>query len=351
MKLRKFCSKCGKSFSASDHIYDGFQCEDCFGKIELHIDFPHKIQIRRCTECGAFSIRVNEKMFKWEYLPKEETEIDFLSQLLYKHILFPLEKQHQIHSSLFFQDKVQLAQEKDINARVEFSKDDNFPVEAYDMIIKTRAINCIHCAKKSGGGFDAILQIRIQHSRDKPRLQELLGTIRQIEYEQNRRNVSFFITKVDWVTNGFDLKVSKNAMSRALMNNLKTKFPLEIKHSQKLVGINQENGTKLYRQSTLMRLVPVKKGDKIIFDGLPYTVKHYTHNKVVLIKIPDEKIKHINFEMFQRKKWKFLEEEGEIDVDIEELTKELSEELYVEDSSEEESSEELSEDLPGDDTG
>ncbi len=347
MKLRKFCSKCGKSFEASDHIYEGFQCEACYGKIELNIVFPHKMQIRHCSECGAYSFRIDDKMYKWAFKSDDETEIDFLSQLLYKHILFSLEDQHQIKCSLFFPDKIKLTQEKDIISRAEFSKDDNLPVESYDMIIKTREINCTHCAKKSGGGFDAIVQIRIQHTRDKPRLQELLEAIRKIEFEQNHKNLSFFITKVDWVTNGFDLKVSKNAMSRALMNGMKTKFPIEIKHSRKLVGINQENGTKLYRQSTLLRLVPVHAGDTIIFDGLTYSVKHLTHNKVVLIKHPENKVKHVNFEMFQKKKWKFAEEEAEIDVDTEELFEELSEEEL----SKEESSEELSEDLPGDDTG
>ena len=308
MKLRKFCSKCGKTLEASDHIYEGFQCETCYGKIELNIEFPHKIQLRHCSECGAYSFRIDEKMFKWEFKSDEDTEIDFLSQLLYKHILFSLEDKHQLQCSLFFPDKIQLTQEKDIISRVEFRKTDQVPVDPYDVIVKTREINCIHCAKKSGGGFDAIVQIRIQHPRDEPRLQEILKECRLIEYEQNHKNLGFFITKVEWTTNGFDLKVSKNAMSRALMNNLKIKFPIEIKHSRKLVGLNQEDGSKLYRQSTLLRLVPVHPGDTIIFDGFTYTVKYLTHNKIVLIKIPENKIKQVNFEMFQKKKWKFAEE-------------------------------------------
>ena len=76
-------------------------------------------------------------------------------------------------------------------------------------------------------------------------------------------------------------------------------------------------------------------------------MKHLTHNKVVLIKHPENKVKHVNFEMFQKKKWKFAEEEAEIDVDTEELFEEFSEEEEsFEESSEESPSEDFSEESP-----
>lgn len=310
MKLRKFCSKCGRLFEEKEKIYPDFLCKECYGDVDLDLELPQKIQIRRCTECGAISLRIDDKFMKWQYIPEDETQIDFLSRLLYENLIFRLEEKNNLQCNLFISQDTELDQEKDISFQLECYKNPNIPPETLDFLIKLRDISCIHCAKKSGGRFDAIVQIRIQHPRDERRLPEILQEIRAIEEEENHKNLAFFISKVDETTNGFDLLVSNNAMGRALMNKLRSRFPFEIKHSRRLMGLDSENGQKMYRQSTLLRLVPVERGDKILFDGQRYHVKNITHHKVILEKLPDKKVKQINFDQFQKKKWVFVEEEN-----------------------------------------
>lgn len=58
-----------------------------------------------------------------------------------------------------------------------------------------KKIQCPYCAQKSGGRFDAIIQIRIQHPRDNPMLQIILDEIHHIEFDEHQKNLSFLSPK------------------------------------------------------------------------------------------------------------------------------------------------------------
>ena len=45
MKLRKFCSKCGKLFEDNEEIFEGFLCQSCYGKTPEEIVFPDEITL------------------------------------------------------------------------------------------------------------------------------------------------------------------------------------------------------------------------------------------------------------------------------------------------------------------
>lgn len=313
MKLRKFCSKCGASIEKDEDLYPGFLCQNCYGKEEIKINFPQKIQLRRCYLCSAISLRIDDKYLDWQYLPEGEIEMDFLSGLIYESLIFPIEDRYQIHCSLFIPYNVSFSQEKNIIIHIESRNKEDVLVNNTELEIQMKKIQCPYCAQKSGGRFDAIIQIRIQHPRDNPMLQIILDEIHHIEFDEHQKNLSFFITKVEWTKNGFDLKISNNAMTRALVHRLRSKFPFEIKFSKRLMGIDHETGTRLYRQSTLLRLIPVRKNDLLLFDGYKYQVKNITHNKVILTSLPGKKVKQLNFDQFQKKKWNFIENEKELE--------------------------------------
>ncbi|MHA1777634.1 MAG: NMD3-related protein [Promethearchaeota archaeon] len=311
MKLRRFCSKCGKIMNNEEKIYPGFLCRACYGKEEIHVHLPQKIQLRKCYICSAVSLRIDDKFLDWQYVPPDELEIDFLSNLLHEALIFSLEDKYSIHCILFLPQSISFDQDSDIHVRIEYQKSDELITGELSLEIQLRKIQCPYCAQKSGGRFDAILQIRIQHPRDIPRLQEILDEIHLIEANEHQKNLSFFITKIENTINGFDLKISNNAMARTLIHQLRTKYPFEVKYSKRLMGIDHETGTRLYRQSTLLRLIPVHKKDHILFDGKDYQVKNITHNKVILIELSGKKVKQLNFDQFQKKKWHFLENESE----------------------------------------
>lgn len=308
MKLRRFCSKCGKAFNNEEKIFPGFLCKNCYGETDIDIQLPQKIQLRQCNLCSAVSLRIDEKYLEWQYIPPNELELDFLSGLIYQSLLFSLEDKYSIHCNLLLPHEFSFNQESNIHLRIEYQKSNEIIKGEIPLEIELRKIQCPFCAQKTGGRFDAILQIRIQHPRDENRLQSILDEVRMIEENENKKNLSFFITNIEKATNGFDLKISNNAMTRALVHQLRAKFPFEVKYSKRLMGIDHETGTRLYRHSTLLRLVPVQKNDNLEFEGKNYRVKNITHNKVILMDISSKKVKQLNFNQFQKKKWHFLEE-------------------------------------------
>jgi len=306
MKLKRFCSKCGKIFTEDETIYEGFLCSQCYGLIEEHIDLPQNYQLRHCIQCGAFSLRLDTQEFPWEYQTGNETEIDFITRQLYEHLLYRLEKKTDLQFEIFFKSNMKLTQEADISFIIQGFKGDQVKYQENDLHFRTREISCPHCAKKTGGRFDAIVQIRIQHSRNEADLSRIIEEIQHIEKSENMVNLSSFITRIEKTINGFDLKVSTNVMARALIARLKAKFHFEIKHSKRLMGVEQTTGGDLYRQSTLLRLVPVQKDDQILLEGKLFTVKNITKNKIVLQSPQESKKVQVNFDVFQKKKWSFF---------------------------------------------
>ena len=309
MKLRRFCSKCGRPFALNDEIYDGFVCKTCSGQKPIESKLPTKIQLRQCVHCKAFSLKKEDQELKWGYQPEEERDIDFLTRILFEQIFDSLEKKHKRKYDLYFEQDLDINHDYDINLAINTSSDTIINSAEDTMMIKRKEIHCPYCAKKKGGRFDAIVQIRIQSDKDNIKLDPLMNEIRKIEDIENFQRIQNYISKVTYTTNGFDLMVSTNAMARVLIAKLRTRYHFEIKISKKLIGVDQEKGSDLYRLTTLLRLLPVVPKDRIEIENIRYIVKNITRNKVVLKNEESGKISQGNYQIFQKKKWNLIEEE------------------------------------------
>ncbi|MHA1719646.1 MAG: NMD3-related protein [Promethearchaeota archaeon] len=305
MKLHKFCAKCGKPITNTNKNYSNYLCDECSLKIRPNYKIPKKITLQHCIYCGAFSLRIDDQEYPWQYQSIEINDIDFLIQILRSHVFLKIEKKNNVKCDFLFEN-IDLLDRTDINFKVILKSEDN-SIYQEELILHLRDIHCPYCAKKRGGRFDAIVQIRIQHERNKPKLDEILAECLMIEEQENFKNLSNFISKLEKTTNGFDLKVSTNAMARVLIAKLRMKYRFELKISKKLIGVDPEKGSDLYRQSTLLRLIPVEKKDRILFEGIRYSVKNISKNRIILQNINGGKIKQIKFSEFQSKKWQFLE--------------------------------------------
>ena len=304
MKLRRFCAKCGKPITDANRIPNEFICRECSTSFIETENTSLKITLRRCKECGAFSLLNQGKEFPWIFKPKEQSDMDFLSDLLYKHIFLRLEKKEDAEYSLFFEENVKFLSNQSITVIVESVR--KLATLRSPFLIREKDIMCVHCAKKVGGRFDAVVQIRIQHDDDKERLEKIMEEVGKIDFEEKHRNLKNFISVTDTVTNGFDLKTSSNPMSNVLIRRLRVKFHLELKTSKKLMGPDPETGGDMYRHYTLLRLLPVIKNDIVLVENVSYRVKKVTKNKVVLQHLTSNKVQQHSFSLFQKKKWKIL---------------------------------------------
>ena len=165
MKLRRFCAKCGKVVDNQYQINNNFLCEDCSGLIRVSYTVPQKIQFRSCVFCNAHSIRNGsiDKEYPWAYKPEDESDLDFVSRLLYEHLFLKIEKKQNLTYELFLPLNFKIVQKGDLEVKIEVSGTDSQKFDEGTMTIKLRRIHCPHCAKREGGGFDCTLQIRIQH--------------------------------------------------------------------------------------------------------------------------------------------------------------------------------------------
>ncbi len=305
MKLRKFCAKCGKALTDVSKNYKNFLCDECTSQIIPNYIIPEKLTLRNCIYCGAYSLKSKDQEYSWQYKSLAMDDSEFLKKILKENIFLKFDKKFNVKSEFSFENPY-LSERIDIKTNIIVKSEEDSDVQE-EILIKIRDIHCPYCAKRSGGRFDAIVQIRIQHSKDEKKLEEISTYISKIEEKENFKNLSNFISKIDYVTNGFDLKVSTNAMARVLIARLRKKYHFEIKVSKKLIGVDQEKGSDLYRLSTLLRLIPVEKNDSILFEGIKYSVKSISKNRISLQNVNGGKIKNIKYSEFHEKKWIFLE--------------------------------------------
>ena len=305
MKLRKFCAKCGRALTNESNNYNNYLCTDCNSQIVPNYVIPEKFTLRNCNNCGAYSLKTKDQEYNWQYKSSAIDDSVFLKKILKENFFLKFDKKFNVKSEFSFENP-DLFERIDIITNVIIKSKDKPEVQE-EILIKLREISCPYCARRRGGRFDAIVQIRIQHQKDEKKIEEILADCLKIEESENFRRLSNFISKIDNVTNGFDLKVSTNAMARVFIARLRKKYHFEIKISKKLIGVDSEKGSDLYRLSTLLRLIPVDKNDLILFEGIKYYVKSISKNRISLQIVSGGKIKNIKYSDFQGKKWLFLE--------------------------------------------
>ena len=218
MRLRKFCAKCGKSIINDSNNTRNFLCNECTSKIIPNYIIPEKLTLRNCINCGAYSLKFKDQEYNWQYKSSAIDDSEFLKKILKENIFIKFDKKFNVTSEFSFENP-DLFERIDIKINVTIKSEDNPEVQE-ELLILLREISCPYCARRRGGRFDAIVQIRIQHQKDKKKLEEILTDCLKIEEKENFKNLANFISKIDNVTNGFDLKVSTNAMARVLIARL-----------------------------------------------------------------------------------------------------------------------------------
>jgi nonsense-mediated mRNA decay protein 3 len=324
MKLSRFCAKCGKilpdlkpskRFDEDNNMTglpETFLCDDCLPQAPADREIPDEIILRRCFRCGAYSLQKDDQNLPWIYQPDGENEIDFLTRILYEQIFFKAEKKGKASKKtyqLFLPSNAQIIPNRPLSLIVRVQSDyrGNQPEREIQLQIKER--HCDNCSKKMGGRFDAIIQLRVFSEKDFDQLEEIMKSVANFDESQQMMNSSRFISKIEIVTNGYDLKVSDNIMLKALVANLRANHPFLQKISKSLIGVDSQTGGELYRTHILLKLAPVNRGDFIKLDDKVYRVKNITKNRVIVEEPVSHKTTQFPFSVFEKKKYHHLGKE------------------------------------------
>jgi NMD protein affecting ribosome stability and mRNA decay len=296
--VRRFCAKCGDPLTATTVATLGdpdlgevsgspaaaVLCRTCAGQHDVRIFFPHKISLLECSDCGDFSVAVDNEVGKWvPFDPLEEEKLDFVTRLFFERLLYKLEAQHKVEFSVFLRaEELEVDTANRVNLVVHAKSPQGQVVDEQQLMVNHKVRCCPACAKKRGGRFDAILQLRLIHPRSTQLLEAAKSVLEAEANRANARNREAFISKVEPVPNGYDFKLSTKYLTKHLTGTLLRAYPAIVKVSTKLMGINQETGGELNRLYLLVKLLPVEVGDDVETGGITYRVRKFVKNGVLL---------------------------------------------------------------------
>ncbi len=311
MKLRRFCAKCGKAITDDKQkkvFSHEYLCEDCYQEkygTTNSFPLPGKLTLRECKMCGAYSLLEDQRIYSWRFKNPKKKPVDFLSEILYNDVYHKIEKKHNIDYSLYFKQNLNLKGQKDIEYLLDGKKDGLKFNES--MLIRRRKVICDYCAKKIGGRFTSVIQVRIQHERDENKIPILLKECRKFVNNIRIQNPKNLIIDVGKTNKGFNLKLSTNNLMKKLAHFLRSKHHFEMKVSKKLMGVDSEDGSKLYRYFTSLKLIPIQVGDIIVLENDLLAIDKITDKKIIVRDQETDQLHQVNFNVFEKKKWRFYE--------------------------------------------
>ena len=205
MSRDHICPKCGAK--ESDKIFIGPFCIDCR---PIKVRYNKKIELKKCKRCGKI-------FFKGGWVPETKERID-------EKILRPVKGE--------FDEK----EYKDgkINLYIKGRLAKQLPVDfRYIYVI------CPECLKKSGGYYEAIIQVRGE------KLSDIKRMVRIVSRRLKRKT---FIAKTEEKKEGIDLYVGSSKETFEAMKDLGIKPKITRKlHTQK-------QGKRIYRITFLIRV-------------------------------------------------------------------------------------------------
>ncbi len=221
MRQEKFCPKCGKP---TEKFYDNL-CSDCFLKKIKMVELPEKIVVRHCRSCGKF-------------YGSERGELSTEGAVHYS--LSKILKQNKIEDATYRIEGNVIRSEITLKSEgLKKNVDVNFNLVEKEII-------CRFCGQKLSGYFNAILQIRGSNVED------VLEDAKTEMQRLNKRDNLAFVSKVEEVTNGFDVYVGSKSAARKVVNLLRSRYKIETKISRKQYGIQE--GKSVYRDTILILL-------------------------------------------------------------------------------------------------
>ncbi|VVB98504.1 NMD3 family protein [uncultured archaeon] len=204
------CPRCGAGEGTKKFV--GPFCIDCY---EFTIKIPDKLEMRRCKRCGSVKLR-------GEWTPFTMKKVTDWVKSKFKGEFTSVEFDAEENLAVF-------TIERD-GSKVQIEKMINFEV-LVDM--------CPECNKKSGGYFEAIVQLRGNEARIKKYARI---------FAERLEKEGTFISKVAELKEGLDLYVGSTKAAMSVITRLGLKYGI----STSLSG--QKQGKRLYRTSFSIRL-------------------------------------------------------------------------------------------------
>jgi len=199
----KFCFVCGKR---TEKLIEGY-CEDCYNKNFNLIEIPKELIILKCSKCGKIKLKNI-----WSYIEIE----DFIKN----------------HIKILGNNVELEINDNKIFAKGFLKTSKKAKEEIHEINIKIKKILCSNCCRKSGGYYEAVIQLRGSIP------QNILNFI-----DKEAREKTFY--RIENVKNGINLYIGNKNIADQIADKLKRRYKLEIKKSFKL--FTKKEGKDVYK--------------------------------------------------------------------------------------------------------
>ncbi|MHA1804274.1 MAG: NMD3-related protein, partial [Promethearchaeota archaeon] len=166
---------------------------------------------------------------------------------------------------------------------------------------------CENCTKlRSGMYYKSILQLRVDDASYFPFLSKVINQVQQFVEKQFKQDHGQYIVKMEDKERGVNLYLSSNELMNHIISFLKNQYHFLLKRSKKLVGRDIQKGKNLYRLTSLLKFLPIQKGDIVIIDRTDeYVVVNISKKIIVLRNKAGMKLVK-NFEDFFKLKYNII---------------------------------------------
>jgi len=257
------CPECG---APTD---EGELCDECYANDVELLDAPDEVEVRVCAKCGSY-VRDGGWRSHDEPLPDEELAVNAVKDALGVHV-----EAHEPRLSLGVENRDTNTLEVDVEA-VAYVR--GYRIEDERVVrVSLNHETCPTCAKRSGGYYESVAQIRAD-GRDptedeKESALEHAYSIAGLDYGDR----DTFVTKTQEVRGGLDIYMSTSDAGLQIARRMTDEYGGGYDDSATLVG--EKDGEELYRVTYAVSLPEFVPGDVVEVDGTPLLV---TQNEGVL---------------------------------------------------------------------
>jgi len=257
------CPECGAPTSA------GELCDECYADRLDVLDAPDEAEVRVCSNCGSY-VRDGGWTSHDEPLPDDELAVSAVKDGVRLHADA---REPEVVVGVESRDPNVLRVSVEAKAYVRgYSVDDEASVR---VVLDRRT--CPTCAKRSGGYYESVVQIRAE-GRD-PTDDE---TERALEHAYGIAGRDYadrdtFVTETHEVRGGLDIYMSTSDAGQQVARRMTEEYGGVYDDSATLVG--EKDGEELYRVTYAVSLPEFVPGDVVEVEGNPVLV---TNNAEVL---------------------------------------------------------------------
>jgi nonsense-mediated mRNA decay protein 3 len=259
----EFCPRCGDEIEGRHDRPaapggggpDDALCDACYFEEYDLVDAPDRVEVTVCARCGA--VHRGNRWVDVGATDYTDVAVDAVSEALGIHVNA---------ESVSWQVAPEQVDETTIRMHCSFSGViRETPVTEEVMVpVKIGRQTCGRCGRIAGGSFASVVQVRADErtpsDEELQRAREIAESYIADREDKGDRNA--FITEVNEVEEGLDMKISTNQMGQGIAKQIVEELGGDFTDSERLVG-EDDDGNKLYRVTFAVRLPRYRPGEII----------------------------------------------------------------------------------------